>query len=247
MIYDKISLMLPTYRRSTTYLPRFIESAMMTAKNLNNVCFAFCVNKGDFDTIDYINSLYWTKCGACVVCLEETTKPNLAKYFNILYDQTVEYGDNCVVTMMGDDMEFRTPGWDVKILEAINAYDGVGVFWANDDYIAKERCPVNMFVTRKMVEATEKPFMCEDYEADMIDYIWGKVGKYTKTSHYLPDVHIWHNHSTNKPQVDWDESFKRLAVVQAEAHKIGKEKAKEIARGIADTLIKKGFVGNSIC
>ena len=243
-MFNKIALMVPTYGRSSTYLSEFISSAMeMSSPAISR--FLFCVNKNDDETISFLKKKHFGEF-KCDTIIEDLPKINLARYFNMLYDKAKEYGEDCVVSQLGDDMVFRTPGWDKKILETINAYNGVGVFWCNDDYIAAERCPVNLFVTRKMVEATERPFMCETFEADMIDYIWGKVGKYTRTSHYLPDVHIWHNHSTHLPIEKRDATFQRLSKVQDEAHKIGKPKAKEVAKEIADVLISKGFTGESV-
>jgi hypothetical protein len=242
-MYNKIALMVPTLCRSETYLPKFINSAIeMSSPSITS--FVFCVNKNDDQTISFLKRKHFGDF-KCDVVFEDLPTPNLAKYFNMMYDST-KLDENKVVSMLGDDMEFRTPGWDQKIIDIINTYDGIGVFWCNDDYIAGERCPVNMFVTRKMVEATERPFMSEAYAADMIDYIWGKVGKYTGTSHYLPDVHIWHNHSTHLPADKRDVTFQRLSKIQIEAHKIGKQRAREIAHEIAVILISNGFKGNSI-
>ena len=150
-----------------------------------------------------------------------------------------------VVSMVGDDMQFLTPNWDIKILELINHYKGIGVFWANDDYIARERLCVNMFVTRDFVEATEHDFMCELFAAEMIDYLWHKVGKYTKTLHFDPDIHIKHDHQYSYPTKD--DTFNRLQPLRDAAWIGGKLKAKEIASKIAEILKKKGMVGKSVC
>jgi hypothetical protein len=237
--------MLPTYHRSATYLPAFIDSAMAMS-DPNKIMFVFCVNINDTETLNYINKREFGLFKFIIVA-ENLPKPNLAKYFNMMYDYLGAYYGDYIVSMLGDDMEFRTPGWDATVLNMIHNYNGIGVFWCNDDYIAHERCPVNMFVTRKMVEATGRPFMVEKYEADMIDYIWGKIGKYTGTSHYMEDIHIYHNHSTHLCVEQRDETFIRLARVQDEAHKIGKPLAKQIAHEIADILNPKIDSGELVC
>lgn len=246
MKYDSICLMLPTYGRSETLLPRFITSATATAKNLADLKFAFCINEKDTKTYDYLMRLPWPNRKNLLIVFEKTEKPNLAYYFNLLYTGAQIFGDGCVASMVGDDMEIITPGWDEKILNAINQYDGIGVFWCNDDYIAKERMCVNMFVARKFVDATERPFMAEEFEADMIDYVWRKIAKYTRTAHYFPDIIIKHNHNTSKPRGQWDSTFNRLRPSQAQGHVVGKGRAKEIAHKVADTLIAKGMYGSSI-
>jgi len=242
--YKKIILMCPTYGRSKTYLPRYVETAVKTVSDPKNVDFMFCVNENDSLTEGAIRGFKYNGCAwSCVK--ENLPRPNLAKFFNLMYAHVLDPG--VVVTMMGDDMEFRTPGWDRRMLDLINSYQGVGVFWANDDYIARERMCVNMFVTSDFVHATERPFMDERFEADMIDYLWYKVGQYTKTLHFDPDTHIWHNHNTRKPAAAWDNTFKRLAPGRAQGARVGKGEAKRIAAEIAEILKRKGLVGESIC
>jgi hypothetical protein len=213
-----------------------------------HTCFTLCINENDKATRDYVSG-YDFKGFENEVIIENLPKTNLAKYYNMIYDQTkTKTEPGTVVSQVGDDMVFRTKGWDERMLALINTYKGIGVFWCNDDFIAKERCPVNLFVTRQFIEATGKPFMCEEFPADMIDYIWGKIGKYTRTSHYLSDVHIFHNHSSNKPLGKRDLTHRRLMVLQEEAHRIGgKPRAKAVAHEITEILIKKGLVGTSIC
>lgn len=236
--YKKIILMCPTYGRSETYLPRYVDTALRTRTG-GLVELMFCVNKEDHGARKYLQTI------PCKVVVEDLPRPNLAKFFNLMYDEVRDPG--VVVTMMGDDMEFRTPGWDRRMLDLINAHKGIGVFWANDDYIARERMCVNMFVTSDFVHATERPFMCEAFEADMIDYLWYKVGKYTNSLHFDADTHIWHNHNTAKPSIAWDATFKRLAPGRTQGAQVGKGEAKRIAAEIAETLKKKGLVGNSVC
>lgn len=247
MIYNKICMMCPSFGRSSTYLPVFISSAI-TMSDPELSCFCFRIHTEDTATKKFLKD-YDFKGFGCEI-IEEDPLPaiNLGKFFNQLYEKTKTRTEpETVVSLLGDDMEFKTRGWDERVLSLINQYQGIGVFWVNDDYIAHERCPVNMFVTRQFVEATEHPFMNEEFPADFIDYIWGKVGKFTRTSHYLPNVIIYHNHNTRKPKEQWDSTFQAMKTAQEDAWKIGKPRAKQIAREIADILIKKGMTGDSIC
>jgi hypothetical protein len=245
MKWDKICIMLPTYGRSDTLLPKFLSSCIQTAGNLKNLRFAFCVNWNDEETIRFIKAhpIYGT--GVCKIVRENLPSPHLAKYFNMLYDGTKDFGDDCLVSMLGDDMSFKTPGWDTAILNQVNWYNGGGVHWCNDDYIAKERLCVNMFVTRQYVEATEHSFMDETFPAEMIDLVWYLVGKQTKHLHYLPDFIIKHDHNTAKPKEQWDKTFNRLRPYQMLAHGIGKQVVRENAERIAAILIKKGYIGDN--
>jgi hypothetical protein len=150
--------------------------------------------------------------------------------------------------MVGDDFEMKTQGWDEQLLAQINYYQGVGVFFCNDNYIARERCCVNVFVTRKMVEATGRPFMAEEFAADQIDVVWHEVGRTTKSLHFYPDIIMMHNHNSRKPKEQWDETYKKLNVIQNQVYASGgKPKAKAIGREIGAILLAKGFRGDSIC
>ena len=240
MRYNKICIMVPTYKRSKTSLPVFIDSALATA-TLKNICFSFCVNKKDTETIDYLSQRDWDYGTEWEIIYEDLIQPNLAYYFNKMYDETKFDSSGTCVSMFGDDMVFKTYGWDEKFLNTINNYNGIGVFWADDNYIAHDQLCVNLVVTRKMVEATKHRFMCDLFHADMIDTIWMEVGKLTNTGHYLNDVIIQHNHSTKKPGEEWDETFMRLRPIQIQANSKGNQ-----AMGRTYSVIIAGILNTEV-
>jgi len=236
--------MVPTYKRSRTSLPVLINSAVAHVAHIENICMSFCVNVLDIQTQQFLETAGFTFEWEMI--LEHTTSPNLAKYYNIMYNQTIFKDPSICVSMIGDDMQFKTQGFDVQLLELINSYDGIGVFWLNDNFIARERMCVNMFATRKFVDATEEPFMCELYPADMIDYLWYKVGAYSKSLHFLSNVILQHNHETKKPESLRDETFNRLVPFRASAHtQYGKPHAKKLAAEIANRLLAKDMIGDN--
>lgn len=211
--YNKICLMIPTYHR-VEKLKLLIDSVFRTVDDLDNICFSFCVNVNDHETRDFLNS-YFDGCGYEIID-ENTMQPNLSLYFNLMYDNT-KFRD-AIVTMIGDDMIFRTQEWDSRIIKEINKADGKTLVYCDDDFIAHDKLCVNLFTTREMVEATKKPFMCEYFHADMIDQVWYMVGLITGTLKYLEDVVIQHNHSTKLQKDEWDLTFQRLSPVQQVAN-----------------------------
>jgi hypothetical protein len=242
--YDKIAIMVPTYGRHNSYLPAFVDSALSTMTDSETIEFRFCVNKNDGETKNYIKNKSFKGCHVHLL-EEDLGKPSLSVFFNMLY---ATFSDpKTIVTLLGDDMIYRTPGWDRRMLDLINLHEGVGVFWGNDDYIAREKMCVNMFVSRQFVEATEHPFMCEEFDADMVDVLWYRVGQFTKSLHYDPNIHIWHNHNGSKKKENWDATFKRLQPARDQGHRVGKGRCDEVAREIADILISKGLTGESVC
>jgi hypothetical protein len=215
MKYEKICLMLPTYKRIDK-LTSFIDSAFSTADTPSKLYFSFCVNEKDTETIEYLKGRYWLKPDQYEIILENTRQPNLALYFNKMYNET-KFTD-AIVSELGDDMLFITPGWDTRITETINAAEGNCIVYFNDDYVAQEKCCVNMFVTRELVQKTMKEFMCPFFHADMIDMVWTMIGAMVGILRYQHDIIIQHNHSSKLPKEKWDETFQRLSPVQKAAN-----------------------------
>jgi hypothetical protein len=214
-MYDKINLMVPTYQRTDDAIA-LVESALATADMPGHVVWTFCVNASDFDTISELDKRKWP------YILEQTRQPNLSQYFNLLYQQTPHQGEDTLVSMLGDDMRFETKGWDTKILSTVNARDGAAVVYCNDGFIAHSRwendgvgCAVNLFTTRKLVDAAGMDeFMCSYFHAEMIDVVWTLIGKYTGTACYLPKVTIKHNHASAFSVEEQDDTFHRLQPVR---------------------------------
>ncbi len=239
--YDKICLMFPTYKR-VGGLMAFCDSALKHAKDPACLRFSLCVNENDKETLAYVNQRYWLNENFFDVVLENTRQPNLSFYFNELYKRTRFNEPGTLVSQLGDDMLFCTKGWDERVLEEMNRKEGKAIVYCDDNYIAHDKCCVNFFTSRIVVEATKKPFMCEFFHADMIDLIWTMVGSMTGTLVYLPDVIIQHNHSTKQAKDQWDETYQRLAPVQKAAN--GRENQKYAV--VYATLCAKNLITEGI-
>jgi len=211
MTYDKINFFLPTYKRVfNRKLTRFIDSVLTYVSNLNSIMFTFLVNPDDKETIDYINredfiapisTLYWKQ-----------PTPHLGKMYNMIYEFTPWKDENILVTMVGDDQEFLTKNYDLRILDAINKIDGRGFIYCNDTIQGKRLC-THLFTTRHFVWMTKAPFMCELFPAYFIDTVWHRIGQATGTAVYLDNVIIKHHHYTKNAQCI-DETSQRLRVRQ---------------------------------
>jgi len=199
MKYTKINLMLPTFGRVTNKkLPRFIASCVALVSNPKNIYLTFLVNLGDVETKKYLLNLrlpcqfevlYWGQ-----------EKPHLGRMYNQIYEQTKFKEPGTLVSMVGDDMEWKTSGYDIAILDAINKCDGLGLIYCNDAYVQGKKLCVNIFTTRKYVELTKHPFMCELFKAYFLDTVWMKVAIKTKTAYYLQDVVLKHHHCSANPK-----------------------------------------------
>jgi hypothetical protein len=238
--WDSIALFLPTYKRPDN-IARFVKTAHDTASNPSRLRLALCVNEKDIATREFLEKDF--ECPlAYEVILEQTRQPNLSKYFNILYDQTSFNSERTVVTMLGDDMYFQTSGWDEAVLERINAKNGNAIVFCNDGGIAQDELAVNLFTTRKIIEATEKPFMCPEFHAEMIDVVWTVAGVQASILEYLGDVVIVHDHGCvdGKKQ---DETYVRLQPLRQVTNNNPRnlKYARTYGTLCAANIIKKGY------
>ena len=235
MKYDKINLMVPTYKRvKNGKLPRFIESVFKHTSDIDNICFSFLVNYEDDETLNYLNNFKNSGPYMIQILQESERSPHLGKFYNHLYDNSRYDKPKIIVSMVGDDMEFLTSGYDLAILNAINKCNGMGIVYCNDDFVQGKKLCVNLFTTRKLVEATRFPFMCEKFQAYYIDTVWMEVGKRLNLLHYLDHVKIKHHHMSAKKS-NVDETAQRLQKVKLNFSK-GLKEVKQYIKPIIKNL-----------
>lgn len=105
----------------------------------------------------------------------------------------------------GDDHKPRRcpdgPGWDSRLLAAIDAMGGTGISYGND-LIFDERLPTAPVISSDIVRALE--WMCEPSLRHMcVDLVWKDLGQQAGCLAYVPEVTIEHVHWSNgKAQVD---------------------------------------------
>lgn len=197
MKYNRINIMLPTRGRvKNDRLPRLMRSIRDMTKNKNAVSITLMVDIDDIETIAYVES----GCDGVgvpvhVITNDTPTGPHLALFYNRIYKETPDNAPSTLVSMIGDDMEFETLGWEQMVLDTANDNDGRCIVHG-DDGIQHERMPVHLFTSRSLVEKTGVPFMWEKWRANMIDYVWGEVGRKLGITRYLPGMKITHHHSS---------------------------------------------------
>jgi hypothetical protein len=183
--------MVPTYYRLKK-LERFVVSAQKCCGR-GNICFTFCVNKKDNDTVLLINTL--CRGWEYQILYEDLPEPNLANFYNLMYRQSRFNNPETIVTMLGDDMEFRTNGADTFFINEINKHGGMGIFYGNDKNKKKKLCTM-LFTTRKFIDYNlPEPFMNELFPVDVIDRLWRDTAEKLNCLYYYPQIKILHHHS----------------------------------------------------
>lgn len=221
--YSGINIMLPTRGRPYR-LEKFIKSALETSflNSMNSdgtpnkkLVFTLLIDKDDNSYDELLKDMLASNYGCLfnILVNEDTSKPHLGNFFNRLYEETKWQDPSYLVTMVGDDMVFLTPGWDRAIVDAANQSQGDAIIYCDDDYCQHENLCVNLFVSRDLVAKTKKPFMCSLFPADFIDTVWMEVGKKMGSLRYMGSYKIKHEHSGAHPESTFDDTFKRLRSV----------------------------------
>lgn len=239
MKYTGINFFLPSYHR-VSGLERFIDSCESLAEFPANNRYTILANHRDEETISYACALV-KKSRRFALLYESSEEPNLAEFYNTIYRDTPFRDDGLLVSMLSDDREFTTRGFDSRILAAVNDRDGSAVAYCNDAYVQQGKLCVDVFTTRKVVEATGKPFMCPAFKAMYIDTVWMIVGEKTGLLRYLGDVILEHHHEERKPGPERDETYLRLQKVGL-PFAVGYREVARAVEPIVDNLRKSGIL-----
>lgn len=194
MKYTGINMMVPTRGRVLNgRLPKFVSSALSLAADPSRIFFTFVIDPGDNESSRYATRLARSRAQVDII-VSDWEQPHLAKSWNAAFERTSFTDPGILASMVGDDMAWETPGYDARILDAMNERGGRAIVYCDDGFVQHEKLCVNMFVARDLVTATGRPFMCERFRANIIDSIWMDVGRRCGLLCYLPDVILRHEH-----------------------------------------------------
>lgn len=211
MIYDKINLMLATYKRvNNGRMQPFIESSLSMANDPKNLIMTFLINVHDEESKNYLeNYPNKDKFYDWEILYEDLPAPNLSYFFNAMFKGTRNKQPGTLVTMVGDDMRWETKDYDIKILEEMNNRNGNALIYVNDDYCQRGAICVNMFITRELADAAsvDGNWMPEIFPVDYSDTCWTDFARENDLLCYLGDIILKHEHST---KVGFDPTYERL-------------------------------------
>ena len=111
----KIAILVPTRERMNNRLT-LLFSILTTVNDINNVNIYYGVDKDD-PTLDIIK-----KVAVAIPSLKIIEIDNGGNFLGlgILWNKLVKASNEEIISMIGDDMVFKTPGWDTMLLEEFN-------------------------------------------------------------------------------------------------------------------------------
>mgnify|MGYP003136998943 CR=1 FL=1 len=188
----KVSLLVPSRERLNLKLT-LISSIITTVKDINNVELIFGIDEDD-PTRDTVYKMAEAIPFVKIVDVKNEGKfIGINKIWNLLYP----HAEGDILGYIGDDMIFKTPDWDEKILEEFNennlpddkiklvhCYDGI----RNHDEIC-----VNAFLHKKYIDIIG--YLCrEEFLIEWSDQWLYQTFKAFDRIKWRKDIHIQHNH-----------------------------------------------------
>lgn len=188
----KISLLVPSRERLNLKLT-LISSIITTVKDINNVELLFGI-----DEDDPTRSIVY-KIAAAIPFVKIIDIKNEGKFiginriWNILASNTNEE----IFGYIGDDMVFKTPDWDDKILKEFDKNnlpeDKIKLVHCFDGHRLHDEICVNAFTHRKYYEVLGY-FCREEFLINWSDQWMYQTFKAFNRVKHRPDIHIQHNH-----------------------------------------------------
>lgn len=208
----KIAILVPTRERMNNRLT-LLFSILTTVSDIDNVNIYYGVDKDD-PTLDVIK-----KVAKAIPCLKVIEVENngqflgLGKLWNILVENSTEE----IISMIGDDMVFKTKNWDQEIIEEFTncPADNIKAVHCNDD-CHRAKLAVNLFCHRKYAEIMGG-FMREEFKINWVDQWLHQMFSAFNRLTYRDDIMIEHRHWV-LGKAKKDETANRMAI--ADVNKI---------------------------
>jgi hypothetical protein len=181
-----ISILCPT-RRRPGQVKDLIASAAGTATYPEQLQFVFYVD-GDDPTRNEIQSLQPQAFG---VPVEVITGPRVV--LSQMWNECYKLADADVLMQCGDDIRFRTRGWDTKVLSQFLRYPDRIALVHGQDGIQGDRIATHGFLHRRWVNVVGY-FVPPIFASDYNDLWLTEVADAIQRRIYLPEVYTEHMH-----------------------------------------------------
>jgi len=137
----------------------------------------------------------------CVMLLvpDDSTYPSKLNHAAEQFHRSYRY-----LALLNDDHEPQTPGWDVKLKNAIGD-EAFGIAYGPDGIWEDGRIPSAPVITSSMYERLGWVALPGLHHI-LVDNVWWDLSEALGTRHFLPDVRIQHHHYTTGAAVK-DETY----------------------------------------
>jgi glycosyltransferase involved in cell wall biosynthesis len=193
-----ISVLLPTRNRPAN-LRRLLDSAVETAD-------------GEVQFVVYVDDDDPTRDETCEILAQHAAtrvdgpRVVLSEMWNRCWDEA----RFDVAMQCGDDIVFRTDGWDSRVLDEFDKFPDRIVFVHGDDGFQGEKIGTHGFLHRRWVQTVGyfvPPYFSSDYNDLWVSEVADALGR----RRYLPDVMTEHMHPV-AGKGTWDQTHQERLV-----------------------------------
>ncbi len=192
-----ISLLVPTRDRPGN-VRTLIRSVCSTASG--PVEFVFYVD----DDAQYPPNVYNVPESRKDITVRVFTGPRII--FSDMWNKCAQIASYDIFGVIGDDVAFRTDGWDTIIAGAINSHpDKLAIAYGKDGVHPPPHCATQIFVSRRWAEVlgyVTPPYFSSDYTDVWMYELADSIGR----AKYLPEVYTEHLHPIAGKSV-WDQTY----------------------------------------
>lgn len=175
--FDRICLLLPTRGRRAAF-DAMIDSAMNTAHGPVEVVAYVDDDDSSYDGYD--------RPGVQII---RGPRIVLSEMWNACYAAS----DADVVGLLGDDVRFRTSGWDMAVLDGFPE-DGIAFVHGDDGSVQDQRCfGTHGFVSRRWVNAVgyfAPPYFSCDYNDTWLNEVSWEIGRHVRVPILTEHMHF---------------------------------------------------------
>jgi len=147
-----------------------------------------------------------TKICIRTLFLEREPVLNLSRLWNCLYEGTNEP----ILGFFGDDVVFRTPGWDFSVREEFRRDLRFLIY--GDDRLQQGQL-ATLFFTHRRIHQAMGLYMNESFRRIYMDTWWDRIYRSQKRVRYRPDLIFEHLHPSLHTQRE-DEVFRKMSVLE---------------------------------
>lgn len=186
----KIAILVPSRERMNRRLT-LLSSIITSVSDINNVNIYFGVDKDD-PTRDLIY-----KVSKAIPCVKIVDIDNDGKFIGLgkMWNICVQNSTEEIISMIGDDMVFKTPNWDIEIIKEFSDLcpnDKIKAIHCNDEYHGA-KLAVNLFCHRKYADVMGQ-FMREEFKINWVDQWLHQVFNAFGRLKYRNDIIVEHRH-----------------------------------------------------
>ena len=247
---EAISILTPSYKRPSS-IERFCKSIHDTAVHKEKIEIVFGVHEDDPDSIKKIKELD-SKLKMSVRYALVKRHRNGEFNFSFMWNQLYGHAKYDIIGFFGDDVVFKTPGWDEEVFKEFDKDKQVMVS-CNDVHVQRGHNAI-LFFTHREVHDKIGHYMNEKYRRWYMDTFLDRIYRGMGKLHYREDLITEHHNpliskhhdQTSKPLIDADEKEWGQSASREIKECINRVKAGNVPEVKQIKIIQPGRIGDII-